>query len=103
MMDISGIRIKILAGEYRLSDHAVKKMIKRSVARFEIEEAVSAGEVVEDYPEDKYSPSCLVYGKTRAGRDLHIQLSLPPLVVVITVYEPEETEWINYRVRREKP
>jgi hypothetical protein len=78
MMDLSEIWIKIRAGEYRLSDHAVKKMIKRSIDRLEIEEAVSTGEIVEQYPTDKYSPSCLVYGKTRAGRNLHVQLSLPP-------------------------
>jgi len=102
-MDILGIRVKIGAGEYRFSDHSVKQMIKRSVDRFEIEESVSAGEIIEEYPEDKYSPSCLVYGKTKAGRNLHVQLSLPPAVVVVTVYEPEETEWINYRVRRKKP
>ena len=102
-MDILEIRVKIEAGEYRFSDHSVKQMIKRSVDRFEIVESVSAGEIIEEYPEDKYSPSCLVYGKTKAGRNLHVQLSLPPAVVVVTVYEPEEAEWIDYRVRRKKP
>ena len=102
-MDIQEIRVKIHAGDYRFSDHSVKQMIKRSVARFEIEESVSAGEIIEEYPDDKYSPSCLVYGRTKAGRKLHVQLSLPPAVVVVTVYEPEEAEWIDYRIRREKP
>jgi hypothetical protein len=78
-------------------------MIGRSIDRFEVEEAVIAGDIIEEYPDDKYSPSCLVYGKTKAGRDLHVQLSLPPLVVIITVYDPEETEWINCRIRRKKP
>jgi len=102
-MDIQEIRVKIHAGEYRFSDHSVKQMIKRSVDRFEIEESVSAGEIIEEYPDDKYSPSCLVNGKTKAGRNLHVQLSLPPAVIVVTVYEPEETEWIDYRIRRKKP
>ena len=102
-MDLREIRVKIRAADYRFSDHSVKQMIKRSVDRFEIEESVSDGEIIEEYPEDKYSPSCLVYGKTKAGRSLHVQLSFPPAVVVITVYEPNETEWIDYRIRREKP
>ena len=101
-MDILGIRVKIGAGEYRFSDHSVKQMIKRSVDRFEIEESVSAGEIIEEYPEDKYSPSCLIYGRSKADRHLHVQLSLPPTVVVITAYDPDETEWIDYRVRRTK-
>ncbi|MBU2621437.1 MAG: DUF4258 domain-containing protein, partial [Proteobacteria bacterium] len=77
-MTIEEIKVKISIGKYRFSDHAVKRMIKRAIDRYEIEDAVTAGEIIEEYPEDKYFPSCLVYGKTRKGRDLHIQLSLPP-------------------------
>ena len=99
-MKLEGIKVKIRKGEYRFSDHAVKRMIKRSISRFEIEEAVITGEVIEEYPHDKYSPSYLIYGKTKTGRNLHIQISLPPAVVIITTYEPESIEWIDYRIRR---
>jgi hypothetical protein len=58
------IQNKIRKGEYRLSDHAIKRMIQRSVERLEIEEAVFNGEIIEDYPYDKYAPSCLICGKT---------------------------------------
>jgi hypothetical protein len=101
-MEIEGIRAKIERGEYRFSDHAVKKMIKRSIDRAEVDEAVLSGEIIEEYPDDKYSPSCLIYGRTKSGRNLHVQLSIPPAVVIITAYEPDETEWIDYRVRRKK-
>ena len=99
-MTIERIRDKLRKREYRFSDHAVRRMIKRSISRFEIEDVVMAGEIIEEYPDDKYSPSCLIYGKTKAGKNLHVQLSLPSPVVIITVYEPDETEWIDYRVRR---
>lgn len=59
-----------------------------------------AGETIEEYPDDKYSPSCLIYGKTDTGRDLHVQLSLPSSVVIITVYDPDPEEWINCKIRR---
>ncbi len=101
-MEIQEIKVKISIGEYRFSDHAVKRMIKRSIDRYEMEQAVLSGEIIEEYPDDKYSPSCLIYGRTKADRHLHVQLSLPPLVVVITAYDPDETEWIDYRVRRKK-
>ena len=101
-MEIKEIRVKIDKGEYRFSDHAVKRMIKRYIERIEIEEAVLFGEIIEEYPDDKYSPSCLIYGRTKRGRNLHIQISLPPSVVVITSYEPDETEWIDYTIRRKK-
>jgi len=101
-MGIEGLRVKIEEGDYRVSDHAVKRMIKRSIDRIEVEETVLSGEVIEEYPDDKYSPSCLIYGRTKKGRNLHVQISPPPSVVVITVYDPDEAEWIDYRIRRKK-
>ena len=91
-MTLDGIRNKIKEGQYGFSDHAVKRMIKRSLSRREVETVINEGEIIEEYPHDKYSPSCLVYGKTEAGRDLHIHVSLPPIVVVITAYEPDPEE-----------
>ncbi len=83
-MTISEIQDKIKKEEYRLSDHAVKRMIQRLIEGVEIREAVLNGEIIEEYPQDKHSPSCLLYGKTNAGCALHIQISLPSKVVVIT-------------------
>lgn len=66
-MDILLIQEKIRTGEYRFSEHAIKRMIKRGIDRYEVEEAIFGGELVETYPDDKYSPSCLICGKTRGG------------------------------------
>ena len=99
-MNIEDIQDKINKREYRFSEHAVKRMLKRSIERSEIENAIIKGEIIEEYPDDKYSPSCLIYGKTIDGRDIHVQISLPPSVVVITVYEPDPIEWIDCKIRR---
>jgi len=99
-MTIAEIKDKILKGEYRFSEHAIKRMIKRFIERFEVEESIINGEIIEEYPDDKYSPSCLIYGKSKNGRDLHVQVSLPPKVVVITIYEPDSSEWIDCKIRR---
>ncbi|MDH7574045.1 MAG: DUF4258 domain-containing protein [Clostridia bacterium] len=98
-MTITGIQDRIRQGDYRFSDHAVRRMIERSIARQEVEQAILGGEVIEEYPHDKYSPSCLIFGRTQQGRPLHVQVSLPPKVVVITVYEPDPGEWLDYRRR----
>lgn len=79
--------------DYILTDHASDRAIKRDIDDFEIEEAILTGEVIEDYPDDKYGPSCLILGKTEAGRSLHVQVSYPPGVKVITVYEPSLESW----------
>ena len=99
-MIIEEIQDKIRKGEYRFSDHAVKRMINRLINRFEVENVIMTGEIIEEYHEDKYSPSCLVYGRTKAGRNLHVQISLPPSAVVITTYEPDPAEWIDFKIRR---
>lgn len=78
---------------YILTDHASDRAIKRDIDDFEIEEAVIAGEMIEDYPDDKYGPSCLILGATKSGRSLHVQVSYPPRVKVITVYEPSLDQW----------
>jgi hypothetical protein len=44
----------------------------------------------------------LLLGFTKTGRPLHIQVSLADTgrVKIITIYEPDETGWINYSKRR---
>ena len=58
--------------------------------------------MIEDYPDDKYRPSCLILGYTPAGRPLHVQCSYAqPDVVVVTQYQPDPAEWdASYRYRR---
>lgn len=99
---ISEIRQKIAAGEFEFSGHAVDQSILRRVSVQELREAMILGEVIEDYPNDKYGPSCLVLGYTRAHRPLHVQCSHPsrsPLKI-ITLYEPDPNLWIDFKVRR---
>jgi len=45
-MSIKEIQDKIAKGEYRFSDHAVKMMIKRSIERYEAEDAIIKGEII---------------------------------------------------------
>jgi hypothetical protein len=99
---IEEIREKISAGQFEFSKHAVDQSIVRRVTVQEIHETIAAGEIIEDYPADKYGPSCLVFGRTRAGRPLHIQCSYPtrPLLKVITLYEPDANLWVDFKVRR---
>jgi hypothetical protein len=99
---IEQIRAKIQAGQFEFSKHAVDRSILRVVSVQEIHEAVAHGEIIEDYPDNKYGPSCLILGFTQAGRPLHIQCSYPsrPLVKIITLYAPDPAQWIDFRVRR---
>jgi hypothetical protein len=100
---IDEIRDKIAAGEFEYSKHAVDQSILRHVSVREVREAIGTAEIIEDYPEDKYGPSCLLLGFTSTHRPLHIQCSDPsrPLVKIITLYEPDPSLWIDFKVRKD--
>jgi hypothetical protein len=102
MTIIDDIREKIASGRFEFSQHAVDESIVRHISVQELREAIAVGEIIEDYPADKYGPSCLGVGVTLARRPLHIQCSYPsrPLVKIITLYEPDPQRWIDYKVRR---
>ncbi len=102
MMLIEGIREKVAAVTFEFSQHAVDQSILRHISVEEVRESIVAGEVIEDYPHDKYGPSCLILGFTAVGRPVHVQCSYPsrPLVKIITLYEPDPTQWIDFKHRR---
>jgi len=100
---LEDIRVKILNRQFEFSKHAVDQSIIRDIAVAEVEQAISSRcQVIEDYLEDKYGPSCLILGFTDAGRPLHIQCSYPtrPLIKIITLYQPDPNLWIDYRIRK---
>jgi hypothetical protein len=99
---IDDIRTKIAHGEFEFSQHAVGQSIVRHISVQECREAIAAGEIIEDYPNDKYGPSCLLFGRTATGRPLHVQCTYPyrPKVMIITLYEPDPNRWIDFRQRQ---
>jgi hypothetical protein len=103
MAMLDEIRDKIARRQYEFSKHAVDQSIIRDISVVELEQAVSnRSELIEDYPEDKYGPSCLILGFTSVGRPIHVQCSYPtrPLIKIITLYEPDSDLWIDFRIRK---
>ena len=101
-MIVEEIREKVVANQVEFSQHAVDQTILRHISVRDFREAIASCEMIEDYPDDKYGPSCLLLGLTLSGRPLHIQCSYPsrPLLKIITVYEPDSRLWIDLRTRR---
>lgn len=100
---LDDIREKITGREYEFSKHAVDQSIVRKISVAEIEEAIcNRTEIIENYPDDKHGPSCLILGFTLAGRPLHLQCSYPSrqLIKLITLYEPDASLWIEYKIRK---
>jgi hypothetical protein len=105
-MDYSEIRQCLT--NCRFTDHARKEMEEEPLGRITVVEllhALSAGEIIEEYPEDKPYPSALVLGRTAVGRPLHI-VCAPVLaeqkLIVITTYEPDPARWESDFQRRKR-
>ena len=103
-MDILNyIQKKVRNGQYEYSKHAVDQTIIRNISTKEVKEAMlSRIEMLEDYPEDYYGPSCLILGFTKTQRPIHIVCSYPSRshIKLITVYEPDKSQWINNKTRK---
>jgi hypothetical protein len=102
MRMIEEIRRKVESGAFEFSRHAVDQTLKRRISLSEIRQAIANAEVIEEYPNDKYGPSCLLIGFTAHNRPLHVQCSYPsrPILKIITVYEPNPALWDEFRVRK---
>jgi len=102
MKSLKTIQNQLSMGEFEFSRHALKRVVERNISDQEIRQAGAQARVIEDYPDDKYSPSCLLLGFTEIGRPLHVQVSLADtdLAKIITIYEPDPNEWVNYSQRR---
>lgn len=100
---MAAIAQAVARGRYRYTVHGAQQRIARRLGRGEIEETIFSGEIIEDYTQRHYGPACLVLGRTAGGKALHIVCSLPPIVSIITVYEPDPQEWeTDLRTRRRK-
>ena len=75
MKTLETLRHQLLQGEFEFSRHAFREAVERNISETEIRQAGASAEIIEDYPDDKYSPSCLLLEFTENERLLHIQVS----------------------------
>ncbi|UCC87545.1 MAG: DUF4258 domain-containing protein [Anaerolineales bacterium] len=80
--------------QIKISLHAAEEALTEHITPAEIESALLSAQVLENYPDWWLGPSCLAYGRTRTGRDLHMVVSYSELpITIITVYEPRPPKW----------
>ncbi|RLC87873.1 MAG: DUF4258 domain-containing protein [Chloroflexi bacterium] len=103
-MDIASIldlfKRAVRGRQLKISLHALEEALVEHITRPEIETAMLNAQLLEDYPDWWLGPSCLLYGQTEAGRDLHIVAFYSGLpVTIITVYEPYPPKWVTPTLR----
>ena len=104
-MEISKIIEAIDENRIRISDHADLEAHEDRLSFEEIYCSVREGEIIEDYPTDTPYPSCLIYGRNNDGVPIHSVWAYNPdnrWAVLITVYRPDPSQWINWIERRKE-
>ncbi len=104
-MEIEDIREAVRSGRFDATDHADERSATEQITDEEISASVLNGEIIEDYPDDRPHPSCLIYGRTQAADVLHSVWAYNAnegLAILITVYRPDPGRWIDWRIRRPK-
>ena len=87
----------------RITDHADEEAQADQLSFDEIYSSVIQSEIIEDYPDDKPYPSCLIYGNTFNYEPVHSVWAYnvgTRSAVLITVYRPDPERWIDWRIRR---
>lgn len=104
-MNIRDIIGAIRNNRIRITDHADEEAQADHLSFDEIFISVFQGEIIEDYPDDRPYPSCLVYGETFRGDPVHSVWAYNwenQWAVLVTVYRPDPRRWIDWRTRRPK-
>lgn len=102
-MKIESILEAINSNKLRVTDHADEEMFADKLILKDVLQSVGIGEIIEDYPNDKPFPSCLVYGKNELNQPIHSVWGFNPKnswAVLITVYRPNPKKWIDWKKRK---
>ncbi|MEG2143814.1 MAG: DUF4258 domain-containing protein [Oscillospiraceae bacterium] len=86
-----------------LSQHFLMRCRERRISFEDIKNVIDNGEIIETYPQDYPSPSCLVSGLSLKGEPLHVVVGVKGGILwFITTYHPDKTKWnLDFNTRRE--
>ena len=104
-MTTSSARYIVIEYASLTTDHADEEAQADHFSFDEIFTSVLQGEIIENYPDDKPYPSCLIYGKTFSREPVHSVWAYHQetrWAVLITLYRPDPARWLDWRTRRPK-
>lgn len=95
------IYIQAAAENIRITQHAQQEMAEEDIILAEVLQAITTGQIVENYPEHRRGACCLLLGHSQQGRPLHIVCTTAqPVLIIITAYEPKPPKWVTPTQRR---
>lgn len=89
------------AENIRITPHAQQEMVDEEITLDEALQAITTGQILENYPKHRRGACCLLYGTTNTNRPVHIVCTTAQSVlIIITVYEPKPSKWVTPTQRR---
>lgn len=100
-MDIELLRDLCRGNRIKWTIHALKRIRERGISAEEVLRCVTQGQVIENYPDDRPFPSCLIHCVSD-GKHLHAVVSSDGTeITIITAYIPNGDEWEDdYQTRK---
>lgn len=95
------IRRAVVAGNFRITRHAITEGLKDGLLPQDIGTVMQSGEVIEDYRPDRQE--CLMLGYTEADNlPVHVAVNFEvgSGVRAKTCYIPQRDQWISDRIRK---
>ena len=103
MFRMEWIQEHVRKAEYYFSKHGDWERQNDNLTIVEVEEALLAGKIIEQYKDAGRGKSCLAAGFTEAGKPIHIVCGARgSLLVIITVYIPQPPKFKTHYERGEK-
>ena len=105
MIDIDKIRNAVFNGRVRFRLHSAEMLIERNILKKQVYDAITHGEVIEEYITDKPFPSCLI-SYSCSNSPIHVVCSfndIDDMAIIITVYVPDNDHFeSDFKTRRKK-
>ena len=103
-IDIEILRKECVAGNIKWTVHILERMQERNINPTDVIHCIIGGEIIEQYPQAYPYPACLILGMC-VDNDTYIHVVAgygSGFVWIVTVYVPDEDEWINGFTERKR-
>ena len=104
ILNIDKIRKCVDSHNILWTRHCLSRMNQRDILISNVKLAINNGSIIEYYYEAYPYPSCLIVGKDKYNKSIHIVVGInEDTIYMITAYYPDTDKWENnMRNRREQ-
>ena len=104
MIDIGVVRRMAETNALDWTWHIAERLIERGITKADVISALMNGEIIQQYPDARLFPKCIILGDDLSGRKLHVVCALSKYELsMVTAYYPSLWVWEpDFRTRKWK-